>query len=60
MNSQQKRQQIEWCRQQQAAAHEHMAPGHSCDHPQCCPSNNLQWLLDTFGEELVITYGIEA
>lgn len=45
-------QQIDWCREQQRAAQEHRRPGHSCDHPQCHPENNLRWLLDSFAEEI--------
>jgi hypothetical protein len=43
---------VDRCRQQQRAALEHMKPDHSCDHPQCTPSNNRQWLMDAFAEEL--------
>lgn len=46
--------QIDWCREQQAAALEHLKPGHTCDHPQCRPDNNRQWLTDAFTEELLI------
>lgn len=48
--------QIDWCREQQRAAHEHMRTGHSCAHPQCHPENNLRWLLDAFGEEMALAY----
>lgn len=43
---------IDWCRSQQRDALEHMQPGHTCDHPQCCPENNERWLLDAFAEEI--------
>jgi hypothetical protein len=43
---------IAWCRWQQAEAHEHRKPDHTCDHPQCCPENNLRWLMDAACEEL--------
>jgi hypothetical protein len=43
---------VEWCRDQQLAALDHMKPNHRCDHPQCCPSNNQQWLMDAFAEEM--------
>jgi hypothetical protein len=46
--------QIEWCRSQQIAAQEHRQPGHACSHPQCTPRNVIQWLEDTFAEELMI------
>jgi hypothetical protein len=48
--------QIEWCREQQRDAIDHMkhVPG-SCGHPQCCPENNERWLLDAFAEEIEIS-----
>jgi hypothetical protein len=60
--------QIEWCRGQQLAALTHIRPvvvavghgaaliPHRCSHPQCCPSNNRQWLSDAFAEELMLAY----
>jgi hypothetical protein len=45
-------------RSEQAAALSHMQPGHSCGNPLCCTRNIEQWLLDTFAEEMVLTYGL--
>lgn len=45
---------VEWCRDQQRQALEHMASGHTCEHPQCTPKLVEQWLLDNFAEELEI------
>jgi hypothetical protein len=47
---------VDWCREQQRAALEHMSHA-ECDHPQCTPQNNRQWLLDSFAEEIEILYG---
>jgi hypothetical protein len=47
---------VEWCREQQRAALEHMKPDHMCDHPQCTPGNLVQWLQDSFAEEIELIY----
>lgn len=58
MSRQQQQPQIDWCRRQQIAALEHIrrGPDCGCGHPQCCPENNIRWLLDAFGEEIELTY----
>jgi hypothetical protein len=47
---------INWCRDQQRAALDHMRPDHSCSHPQCAPENNRLWLMDALAEEIELAY----
>jgi hypothetical protein len=53
-------QQIEWCRQQQAEALVHLAPGHKCDHPQCTPANNRAWGNEALLEECILLLSEDA